>query len=103
MLNDHLEMVALLVAESQERQLDEIKKIKARVRGGKIQRNVKVATKPGHKIIDGKEVRMKASERLARKKGQKTGARKRKSGKAGMLRARKKSNRISQRISEERK
>ena len=29
-------------------QLDEIKKINARVRGGKIQRNVKVATTPGH-------------------------------------------------------
>ena len=43
--------------------LDEIKKIKARVRGGKIQRNVKVATKAGHKIVDGKEVRMKASEK----------------------------------------
>ena len=82
-------------------QLDEIKKIKARVRGGKIQRNVKVATKPGHKIVDGKEVRMKASERLARKKGQKKGARKRKSGKAGMLRARKKSLRVSKRISKD--
>ena len=42
---------------------------------------------------------MKASERLARKKGQKKGARKRKSGKAGMLRARKKSLRVSKRIS----
>ena len=95
MLNEHLESVELPV----DGQIDEIKKIKARVRGGKIQRNVKVATKPGHKIVDGKEVKMKASERLARKKGQKKGARKRKSGKAGMLRARKKSLRVSKRIS----
>ena len=81
--------------------LDEIKKIKARVRGGKIQRNVKVATKAGHKIVDGKEVRMKASEKLARKKGAKKGARKRKPGLAKSLRARKKSNRIGKRISKD--
>ena len=97
MLNEHLESVEL----PEDVQIDEIKKIKARVRGGKIQRNVKVATKPGHKIVDGKEVKMKASERLARKKGQKKGARKRKSGKAGMLRARKKSLRVSKRISKD--
>ena len=47
MLNEHLESVELPV----DGQIDEIKKIKARVRGGKIQRNVKVATKPGHKIV----------------------------------------------------
>ena len=99
MINEHLEMVELLVAESQERQLDEIKKIKARVRGGKIQRNVKVASKPGHKVVDGKEVKMKASERLARKKGAKKGARKRKPGKAGALRSRKKSLKVAKRIS----
>ena len=79
-------------------QLDEIKKIKARVRGGKIQRNVKVATKPGHKIVDGKEVKMKASEKLARAKGAKKGAKKRKGAKGG-LRARLKSLKVRKRIS----
>ena len=62
MINEHLEMVELLIAESQERQLDEIKKIP---------RNVKVATKPGHKMVDGREVKMAASERLNRKLGSK--------------------------------
>ena len=99
MINEHLEMLELLVAESQERQLDEIKKIPKRVRAGKIQRNVKVATKPGHKIVDGKEVRMKASERLARKMGARSGVKKRKSGKAGALRSRKKSLKVAKRIS----
>ena len=93
MIDEHLE-----ISESHQKSLDEIKKIKARVRAGKIQRNVKVATKPGHKIVDGKEVKMKASERLARKKGQKKGARKRKSGKAIALRSRKKSLRVAKRL-----
>ena len=94
MLNEHLESVEL----PEDVQIDEIKKIKARVRGGKIQRNVKVATKPGHKIVDGKEVKMKASERLARAKGAKKGAKKRKGAKGG-LRARMNSLKLRKRIS----
>ena len=94
MLNEHLESVELPV----DGQIDEIKKIKARVRGGKIQRNVKVATKPGQKIVDGKEVKMKASEKLARKKGSKRGAKKRKGASCG-LRARLKSLKVRKRIS----
>ena len=99
MINEHLEMVELLVAESQERQLDEIKKIPKRVRAGKIQRNVKVASKPGYKMVDGREVKMAASERLNRKLGSKSGVRKRKSGKAGALRSRKKSLKVAKRLS----
>ena len=94
MLNEHLESVEL----PEDVQIDEIKKIKARVRGGKIQRNVKVATKPGHKIVDGKEVKMKASEKLARAKGAKKGAKKRKGARGG-LRARMKSLKLRKRIS----
>ena len=76
--------------------IDEFKKID-RIRGGELQKRVKVATRPGHKIVNGKEVKMKASEKLARKKGAKKGARKRKSGKAGALRKRKKSLRLRKR------
>ena len=73
--------------------LDEFKKVD-RIRGGKLQKRVKVATKPGYKMVDGKEVRMKASEKLARKKGAKKGAKKRKSKIPGSLRQRKKSLRL---------
>lgn len=60
--------------------LDEarVKVVKARIRGGKIQRRVKVATQPGYTIRGGKPVKMKAAERLRRKIAQKKGARKRK-------------------------
>ena len=73
--------------------IDEFKKVD-RIRGGKLQKKVKVATKPGHKIVDGKEVRMKASEKLKRKKGAKIAARKRKGRGAQSLRKRKKSLRL---------
>lgn len=45
----------------------------------------------GYKIIDGKEVKMSASELRARKKGAKKGARKRKATKSSFLRKLKKS------------
>ena len=73
--------------------LDEFKKVD-RIRGGKLQKKVKVATKLGHKMVDGKEVRMKASEKLKRKKGAKIAARKRKGRGAQSLRKRKKSFRL---------
>ena len=62
-----------------------------RVRGGKVQRRKKVADKPGYKIKDGKVVRMKASERLKRKRGAKKASRKRKAKKSQIKRATKKS------------
>ena len=41
--------------------------VRARVRGGKIQRKRKVATRPGYTIRGGKLVRMSSQERLKRK------------------------------------
>ena len=66
-----------------------------RIRGGKVQKKVKVTDKPGHKVgKDGKVVRMKASEKLARKKGQRRGAKKRMAKMPQSLRKRKKSLRL---------
>ena len=76
-------------------ELDEasFKKV-TRIRGGKIQRRVKVAAKKGYTVRDGKVVRMKASEKLKRKKGAKIAARKRKAKSAQIMRKRKKSLRL---------
>ena len=76
-------------------ELDEgsFKKV-TRIRGGKLQRRVKVAAKKGYTVRDGKVVRMKASERLKRKKAAKIAARKRKAKMAQSLRKRKKSLRL---------
>ena len=66
-----------------------------RIRDGELQRKVKVTDKPGHKVDkDGKVVRMKASEKLARKRGQRRGAKKRMAKMPQSLRRRKKSLRI---------
>lgn len=62
-----------------------------RVRGGKVQRRKKVAAKKGYKIQDGKVVKMKASEKLKRKRGAKKASRKRRAKKAQIQRATKKS------------
>lgn len=64
--------------------LDEarVKIVKARIRGGKVQRRVKVATTAGYTVRGGKAVKMKAVERLRRKIAQKKGAKKRKAGAA---------------------
>lgn len=62
-----------------------------RIRGGKVQRKKKVATKPGYTVRGGKVVKMKASERLKRSRAQKKGARKRKAKKAVSNRKRAKS------------
>ena len=79
-------------------ELDEgsFKKV-TRIRGGKIQRKVKVAAKKGYTVRDGKVIRMKASEKLARKKGAKIAARKRKAKSAQALRKRMKSLRLRKR------
>lgn len=67
--------------EESEEQLDEarIKILKARVRGGKVQRRRKVSNVEGHKIVDGKLKRMSPAERRRRKLGQKRGKLKRRS------------------------
>lgn len=62
-----------------------------RVRGGKVQRRKKVASKPGYKVQDGKVVKMKASEKLKRKRAAKKSARKRKGKQSQTNRKRKQS------------
>lgn len=65
--------------EEDEEQLDEarIKIVKARIRGGKIQRRKKVSNVPGMTIRGGKLQRMSAAERRRRKMGARKAVRKR--------------------------
>lgn len=65
--------------EEKEEQLDEarIKIVKARIRGGKIQRRKKVSNVPGMTIRSGKLQRMSAAERRRRKLGARKAVRKR--------------------------
>ena len=64
--------------------------VKARVRGGKIQRRKKVSTRPGYTFRGGKLVRMSPAERRKRKMGARRGKIKRRSkmNRANMKRAR---------------
>lgn len=73
--------------------LDEanFKIVKARVRGGKIQRKKKVSTRPGYTMRGGKLVRMSSSERMKRKRGARKGKVKRKASAARALIKRKRS------------
>ena len=71
-------------------ELTESLKRKVVVRKGKRIRK-KVSTKPGYKVINGKEVRMKPGEIRRRKKAQRKGARLRKGKKASANRKRKQS------------
>ena len=61
--------------EEDEEQLDEarVKIVKARIRGGKIQRRKKVSNVPGMTIRGGKLTRMSPAERRRRKMGQRRG------------------------------
>jgi len=52
--------------------------VRARIRGGKLQRRKKVATRPGYTIRGGKLVRMSPAERRKRKLGARKGKMKRK-------------------------
>ena len=78
--------------------LDEanFKIVRARVRGGKIQRKRKVATRPGYTIRGGKLVRMSSSERLKRKMAVRKGKAKRKAKMARSMMKRKRSMRKRQ-------
>jgi len=69
-----------------------------RVRGGKIQRRKKVATKDGYTTKGDKIVRMSAAERRKRSLSQKKGARKRKAKLSTSIRKRKMSLRKRERI-----
>lgn len=74
-----------------EGQIDEqrINIVKARVRGGVIQRRVKTSNVPGMTMRGGQLTRMSAAERRRRKLGAKKAARKSKQKKTQMLRKRK--------------
>lgn len=75
-------------------QLDEaprVKVVKARVRGGKVQRRVKVATQSGYTMRGGKVTRMSPTERRKRKMGARKAKLKRKAHLARALMARKRS------------
>lgn len=80
MFAEHYELV-----EAQHDTLDEAQRFKivrARVRGGKIQRRKKVATVKGYTIRGGKLTRMSATERRRRKMSQRKGAIKRRAKKS---------------------
>ena len=74
-------------------ELDEarVKVIKARVRGGKVQRRKKVSNVKGYTIRGGKLTRMSAKEKLDRKRGQRKGKIKRKAKMARAMMKRKRS------------
>ena len=74
------------VVEEEEEQLDEarVKIIKARVRGGKIQRRKKVSNVPGMTLRGGKLQRMSPAERRRRRMGAKRATRK-KAGKMSRI------------------
>lgn len=65
--------------------------VKARIRGGKIQRKRKVATRPGYTIRGGKLVRMSSTERQRRKMASRKGKAKRKAKMARSMMKRKRS------------
>jgi len=65
--------------------------VKARVRGGKIQRKKKVSTRPGYTIRGGKLVRMSSAERMKRRRGARKGKTKRKAKLARSMMKRKRS------------
>jgi hypothetical protein len=63
--------------------------VKARIRGGKIQRRKKVSLVPGMTLRGGKLTRMSPAERRARKMGARKGARKSRQKQSQSLRKRK--------------
>jgi hypothetical protein len=79
---DYLNSVADYMSEEEKDQLDEarIKIIKARIRGGKIQRRKKVSNVPGMTLRSGKLQRMSPAERRRRKMGARRAKIKRRSG-----------------------
>lgn len=75
----------------EDEQIDEarIAVVKARIRGGKIQRRKKVSNVPGMTLRGGQLVRMSPAERRARKMGAKKAARKSRQKQAQAMRKRK--------------
>lgn len=70
--------------------------VRARVRGGKIQRKKKVSTRPGYTIRGGKLVKMSSKERMKRKMAARKGKVKRKAKMARAMMKRKRSMRKRQ-------
>jgi hypothetical protein len=85
---DALEDLLELIEDSTIEEIDEVAKINV-IRGGK--RVKKLPPKKGYKVINGKYVRMSASEKRVRSKAAKRSARKLKSKKSSISRKRKKS------------
>jgi hypothetical protein len=81
-------MVPNCVKEEEELKEARIAIVKARIRGGKIQRRKKVSNVPGFTMRGGQLTRMSASERRRRKLGAKKAARKTRTKKTQMLRKR---------------
>ena len=59
--------------------------IRARIRGGKVQRKKKVSTRPGYTFRNKKLIRMTSGERLRRRRGARKGKVKRKAKRARIL------------------
>ena len=83
------EIVREIIAEANVQRMGRKKLIRARVRGGKVQRRQKVSNVPGMTIRGGQLKRMSAAERRRRKLGAKKGARKTQMKRTQMLRKRK--------------
>jgi len=84
-------IVREIIAEANVQKMGRIKLIRARVRGGKVQRRKKVSAVKGYTIRGGKLTRMKAAERLRRRISQRKGKIKRKAKLARALIRRKRS------------
>jgi hypothetical protein len=63
------EIVREIIAEANVQKMGRVKIIRARVRGGKVQRRKKLSAVKGYTLRRGKLVRMSPSERLRRKRG----------------------------------
>ena len=85
------EVVREIIAEANVQRMGRKKLIKARVRGGKVQRRKVVSAVKGYTIRGGKLTRMSASERLRRRIAQRKGKVKRRAKLARALIKRKRS------------
>lgn len=85
------EVVRQIIAEANVQKMGRKKIIRARVRGGKVQRRKVVSAVKGYTIRSGKLIRMSPAERRRRKLGQRKGKLKRKAKLARALIKRKRS------------
>jgi hypothetical protein len=85
------DVVRTIIAEANVQKMGRKKLVRARVRGGKVQRRKVVSAVKGYTVRSGKVVKMSASERLRRKISQRKGKLKRKAKMARALLKRKRS------------